>query len=911
MSNSIKRNGRKRGRRKFLKQITLGAGALALPRNRARGEGAQQAPARPEGAKPPAPSPHEPIDYPRVFTGARRKMLAFPLGGVGAGSISLGGRGQLQEWWIFNRPDKGNSPEYAFPSIWVEGKKRKPIARVLETRFMPPYEGSSGLGSANVPGLPRLASCTFTGEFPLARIDFEDAEFPVKVSLEAFTPFIPLEADDSGLPVAVLRYRVSNPAASKTRVSIAFSIENPVGEQGRANEYRQASGLEGLLMRNPFLGAKDPLAGSFALAVVGAGSGKVTYLRGWPSATWWESPLLFWDDFSADGELGPEAPARGPVGAVCLQREVPARGAADYTFLLSWHFPNRTPKRCGWTAPKGHEDDLIGNYYCTRWSDAWKAAEYAAEHLPDLEARTRRFVEAMRDTTLPGAVKEAAMANLSTFVSPTCFRTADGVFHGFEGCNEHSGCCFGSCTHVWNYESATAHLFPSLARSRRERQFGFLTDADGRMDFRELLPGGIEYWGHAAADGQMGTIMKLYLDWRLSGDTEWLRRLWSTAKRALEFAWIAGGWDANRDGVMEGVQHNTYDVEFIGPNPLCGVWYLGALRAGEEMARAVGDNASADTYQRLFHQGREWLDANLFNGEYYIQKIGSVPRDQIAKGLSAGMGSSDTEHPTFQLGDGCLADQLVGQYSATIAGLGLLLDRDHVRKTLDSIYKYNFKRSLADHASVQRTYALNDEAGLLVCDYGRGKRPETPFPYFAEVWTGQEYSTAALMLAMGMTAQGLELIEAVRRRYDGERRNAWDEPECGYNYARPLASWGPILALNGFSYHGAEKNVTAQPRINPEKFSSFWSAASAWGTFSQTIDGGITSFTLTVIEGELPCRSVTLASTKGRRGATSAKVGTQPIEHEVSRAGNELTFSLAQEVVLKKGERLSLQVTAS
>ena len=911
MPNSMQKNGRKRGRRKFLKTITLGAGALALPASGAHGDASQKATVGPAPSKPPAPLPQEPIGYPRTFTGAHRKMLAFPLGGVGAGSVSLGGRGQLTEWWIFNRPDKGNSPEYAFPSIWVDSKKRKPIARVLEARIMPPYEGSSGLGSANVPGLPRLASSRFTGEFPLARIDFEDPELPVTVSLEAFTPFIPLDADESGLPVAVLRYHVANPAALKARVSIAFSIENPVGDQGRANEYRQGSGLAGLLMRNPFLAAKDPLAGSFALAVVGAGSGKVTYLRGWPSVTWWEAPLLFWDDFSADGELGPEAPTRGPVGALCLQREIPARERAEFTFLLSWHFPNRTPKRCGWTAPKGHEDDLIGNYYCSRFTDAWKAADYAAKRLPDLEARTRRFVEAMREATVPAVVKEAAMANLSTFVSPTSFRTSDGVFHGFEGCNEHSGCCFGSCTHVWNYEAATAHLFPSLARSRRERQFGFLTDADGRMDFRELLPGGIEYWGHAAADGQMGTIMKLYLDWRLSGDTEWLRRLWPTAKRALEFAWIAGGWDSNRDGVMEGVQHNTYDVEFIGPNPLCGVWYLGALRAGEEMARAVGDDTSAELYHRLFQQGSEWIDANLFNGEFYIQKIGSVPRDQIAKGLSAGMGSTDTEHPTFQVGDGCLADQLVGQYSATLAGLGLLLRRDHVGKTLESIYKYNFKRSLADHPSVQRTYALNDEAGLLVCDYGRGQRPETPFPYFAEVWTGHEYSAAALMLALGMVPEGLELIEAVRRRYDGEKRNAWDEPECGFHYARPLASWSPLLVLSGFRYHGAERSVTAQPLINAEKFSSFWSAAAAWGTFSQTLRETRATFTLSVIEGELPCRSVTLARIKGGGGASKVNLGPELVKHQLRHAGSETTFLFEKEITLRKGDRLSLLRSAA
>jgi len=901
------KNGRKRGRRKFLKTIALGTGALALPGG--RGARAQEGnlPAAKNGksaAKRGSTPPH--IEYPRVFTGSHRQMVAFPLGGIGAGSISLGGRGQLCEWWIFNRPDKGNSPEYAFPSIWVEAEGQKPVARVLEARFMPPYEGSSGLGSANVPGLPRLASSTFMGEFPLATVDFEDSSLPVGVKLEAFTPFIPLDADDSGLPVAVLRYRVSNPGRAAATVSIAWSIQNPVGEAGRTNVYRKTEHLEGLLMGNPFLSPSHLLAGTFALALDPPADGKVTYLKGWPSRQWWEGPLLFWDDFSSDGKLNSQSPVATPVGSLCLQRQIPAGEDRAYTFVLAWRFPNRTAKRSGWTAPKGHENDVIGNHYCTRFPDAWAAAEYLAGRLPDLESRTRVFAAAIRESTLPGVVKEAATANLSALITPTSFRTADGGFHGFEGCNEQSGCCFGSCTHVWNYEHGLAHLFPSLSRSLRERQFGFLTDADGRMDFRELLPGGIERWGFAAADGQMGVIIKLYLDWRLSGDLDWLRAQWPGAKRALEFAWIAGGWDANRDGVMEGVQHNTYDVEFVGPNPLCGVWYLGALRAGEEMARAVGDTASADEYRRLFRQGSQWIDANLFNGEYYIQKTGSANADQVAKGLRVGMGAADLEHPTFQLGDGCLVDQLVGQYSANIAGLGPLLDPDHVHTCLKSIYKYNYKRSLADHETVQRTFALNDESGMVICDYSRGKRPETPFPYFGELMTGFEYSAAVLMLYDGMLAEGLEAIESIRRRYDGERRNPWDEAECGYYYARPMASWSALLALSGFRYDGSEQRVTAKPLIHRDKFSCFWSAPTGWGTFSQSINGRSMSFSLMVAEGALVCRSVVFEARAA--GKSSAKIGNRDARHEVRRNEEESTFVFPDALRLNKAEGLRLQL---
>jgi uncharacterized protein (DUF608 family) len=909
MPKSSKKTKNEKGRRKFLKTMTVGIGTLALPAGSISAAGGSA-----PGSDSPATTHGEPIRYPRVYRGRERALIGFPLGGVGAGSINLGGRGQLREWWIFNRPDKGRVPQYAFPAIRVETANRKPVAKVLEARILPPYSrGPSDLGSDNVPGLARLETCTFTGEYPRATIDFEDPELPVRVSLEAFTPVIPLDADESGLPLAVLRYRVENPGSSSAKVSIAWSIENPIGTEhggghGRQNDYRESNGVKGLLMKNPFLGSADPEAGTFALALLNADEGHLSYLRGWPSTRWWESPLLYWDDFATDGRLGPEAAQRSAVGALCMEKDIPAPGSAEYAFLLTWHFPNRTPKRCGWASPKGHENDLIGNFYCTRFKDAWAVAEYAAQHLPALEERMHRFLDAVRKTTLPGAVKDAALSNLSTLATPTAFRTCDGAFHGFEGCVDHSGCCFGSCTHVYAYEPAIANVFPALSRSLREQQFGYSTDAQGLMDYREFLPYGIAHFGVAAADGQMACIVKAYLDWRLSGDTEWLRGRWPGVKRALEFAWIKGGWDANRDGVMEGVQHNTYDVEFIGPNPFCGMWYLAALRAGEEMAHAIGDTYAAAEYQRLFKKGSAWVDENLFNGEFYIQKVGSLAKDDIAKGLQEGMGTIDTEHPTYQVGEGCLSDQLMGQYFALLAGLGLLVDREHARKALQSIWKYNYKQNLADHSNVQRAYALNNEAGLVVCEYPRGERPRVPFPYFAEVWSGSEYATAALMISLGMVAEGVQIVENTRRRFDGENRNPWNEAECGYHYARPMSSWAPLVALSGFRYDGVEKVVAALPPVEHNNFSSFWSAGTGWGSFSQHTRGGKTHFSLSVAEGKLACCKVTLHAREMPGSTSIAKIGAKPLPGKTMHARDEVSFVFAREVTLGAGDELTLSL---
>ncbi len=848
------------------------------------------------------------VHYPRVFTGRHLKMIGFPLGGVGAGSVSLGGRGQLRDWEIFNRADKGNNLTYALPSIWVQAADKEPIAHVLEARYQPPYEGQDGLGAANAPGLSRLAAARFTGEYPLARIDFEDDSLPVEVSLEAFSPFIPHEPDESGLPVAVLRYRVKNPGRQTARVSIAWSIENPVRPPGsndekRVNEFRGGKNTSGLVMTNPGLADTDLFHGSFALAALNQAGTKFTHLRGWPRGRWWNSPLLFWDDFSKDGELGPESAQMNAVGALCLSRDIDAGKTAEYTFLLAWHFPNRTPARCGWKAPAGLENTLIGNWYSTKFSDAWHAAEYAAENLARLESKTRLFAAALRESTLPAGVLDAASANLSTLATTTCFRTADGEFHGFEGVDDKLGCCFGNCTHVWNYETATAHLFPSFARSLRKASFGYSMDDAGAMHFRQLLPDGKERSGFAAADGQMGQIVHAYLDWKLSGDRQWLQDLWPRVKKAIEFAWVPGGWDANRDGVLEGVQHNTYDVEFYGPNPQCGIYYLAALRAGEEMGRAVKDDSFAEQCHRLFVSGSKWIDSNLFDGEYFEQQVRPYRNGQIAPSLRSSMGADDPEHPEYQVGKGCLVDQMVGQYLADVCGLGPLVADGHVRKTLESIYRYNHKPTLFNHESVQRTFALNDESALVICDYASVPRPRIPFPYFAEVMTGFEYSTAAHMLFAGMTKQGIECITNIRARYDGERRNPWDEAECGHHYARAMASWSGVLALSGFEYHAGEQRLAVFPKIRKDDFRCFWSTGLGWGVFSQRPNR---------VEIRVHHGSLALASCAVNVSGDDVKIicDKKPVKYRLEHAGNFPLYRFETPLTIQTAEALVFE-TAS
>jgi uncharacterized protein (DUF608 family) len=849
----------------------------------------------------------EQIAFPRVFTGRRLARISCPLGGIGTGGIGLGGRGNLQDWEIFNRPDIGNGLQFSFPSLWVHSAGASPYSVVLERRFLPPYDvDASGFGTGGVPGLPRLAEARFFGSFPLSHIDFEDADCPVHVSLEAFSPFYPLDADSSGLPCAILDYSVHNPAASSAEVVVAWSISNPVGKSDtRTNDPRTGPGLNSLFMTNPALPADDSLKGSFVLAALPSHSSTAEVLPKWQGKSWFVAPQHFWfDEFARDGSLGTLNEPSTPVGSVSIRQTIPAGAARSFRFLLAWHFPNRTAKRCGWVAPKGDENTVLGNYYCTRFKDAWAVATHVAANLGDLEKKTRAFVAALQHSTLPDAVKDAACSNLSTLVSNTSFRIADGSFHGFEGCGDTAGLGFGTCSHVWNYEMVTQSLFPSLARSMRETNFGYATDAEGHMDFRHMLPLGKEHWGAAAADGQMGQIVKLYVDWTLSADDEWLHRQWPAAKRALAYAWRPGGWDEHKSGVMDGVQHNTYDVEFYGPNSMCSTWYLAALRAMAHMADAMGDRDLSAECNRLFDQGSRWIDAHLFNGEYYIQQVRGIPQDKIAAGVQAGMGAKDPMHPDFQLGDGCFVDQLIGQHMATVAGLGELLDPAHIRKTLASIYRYNFKPSLIHHANLQRVYALNDEAGLVILDFTKGTRPEVPIPYGTEVWTGLEYSTAALMMSHGMVNEAIECIRNTRSRYDGEKANPYNESEYGRHYTRPMASWAAIPVLSGFRYDRRTQRMTLAPVVNAANFQCFWSAPEAWGSFALTPH----ALTITVSSGSVSLKELLVTpSLAAAHDKLKVTTGATEIAHNSAAEANGILLQFSTELVVDENHPLRVQ----
>ena len=792
----------------------------------------------------------------KTYLGAKRQEISFPIGGIGSGCVGLDGTGRLVDWEIFNRPNKGSLNSFSHFAVKVEAQGRTLDARVLHSDLLGSHMGrymdrpghvGYGYGPARelMSGVPHFRDSAFHGEFPKARVEFIDETFPGAVALEAFNPLIPSNADDSSLPAAFFTAEATNTGAAEATFTFAFTLGNPSRRPHTHADVRGAA-FQGLRLGDDQADADAPDYGCLAFGVP-AGD-EMQAQRYWYRGEWFDNLGVFWQDFTAPGPLRardypPASSAREDLATIAVARTLRPGETWRQRFLLVWFYPNYENY---WSKRPDAAGKTWKNWYAVRFPDAADAAEYALREWDRLEAETDRFRAALYGSALPEAALEAVGANLAVLKSPTVLRLTDGSFYGFEGCACHEGSCEGSCTHVWNYAHALPFLFPALERSMRELDYACNLRPDGGMPFRLQLPPGVERSDfRPCVDGQMGGVIKTYREWKLCGDDEWLKKWWPRVKKSLEFAWSpdnADRWDPERTGVISGRQHHTLDMELFGPNAWLNGFYLGALKAGAEMAEAMGEPDAAAEYRRLYAQGRAFTDDALFNGEYYIQKVDIRDRAVLepfaAGGTLTGGGTVDTYWSEeagqikYQIAGGCGIDQVLAQWMCELAGVGEILDPAHVRSALKAIYAHNFKPSLRFHFNPCRIYGLNDEAGLTICAWPEGvEKPVVPIPYAEECMHGFEYQAAVHMIRRGLEAEGLRVVQGVRDRYDGEYRNPWNEMECGSNYARSMASYALLLTYAGFTFDLRRGRIGFDPL---REGSFFWSCDGAWGTFAWT-----------------------------------------------------------------------------
>jgi len=785
-----------------------------------------------------------------TYSGEHLNRVAFPLGGIGAGMVCLEGTGCLSHVSVRNKPELNNEPQ-AFAAITIKGENN--VARVIEGpvpgwKIFGKQEAGNGLGGTTY-GLPRFHNAKFKARFPFGYVKLSDDDLPIDASITGWSPFIPGDEDNSSLPVGALEYTFENTSSQAVEAMFSFntvnfmriSIPSEWGSHAPGDYIKSIH--NGFILHQEGIPEKPQYSGDFAIFVESGETVQIDHC--WFRGGWWDPLTMAWKNLE---EMNPnETPVQeghAPGASLYVPFQLDPGQSKTIRLQFAWYAPHSDLSRG--SIPKDAEPCCEPGEECPTTYSPWYSSEFSSINdvvkfwssmYDELKEKSTIFRDAFYSTDLPPEVIEAVAANLTILKSPTVLRQHNGKLWCWEGCHEELGCCHGSCTHVWNYAQAICHLFPKLERSLRETEFKVSQNEEGHQTFRTNMPISPTYHDfHAASDGQLGGIMKVYRDWRESGDTDWLESLWPSINQSMYYC--IETWDPKHKGVLEEPHHNTYDIEFWGPDGMCSSFYLGALQAMVLMGTQFEDDISL--YKELLEKGVRFMEDSLYNGEYFNQIVRTTGLETpdpvtVAEGQWNVNYSPEplqllkADGPKYQYGNGCISDGVLGFWLARACGMDDLVDPDKILNNLVSIYKYNLKHDLSDHVNPQRpSYAMGDDGGLLLCTWPYNDQPSLPFVYSNEVWTGIEYQVASHLMMMGKVEEGLDIVRTCRERYDGTTRNPFDEYECGHWYARAMASYGLLQGLTGIRYDAIDKKLYIDSRVG-DNFTSFLATETGFG----------------------------------------------------------------------------------
>ncbi len=768
----------------------------------------------------------------KEYTGNYIDKIAFPLGGIGTGNISLAGNGAIVDPEINGHPDREKDCGFTNFAIKAESDGEVIDSRLLCGDYIHDYmgtiRGSYGIGNSPLSGFKHFEKSVFKGEFPFAQVELTDSDFPAEVVTEAFNPFIPSNDRDSSIPAAFFNITIKNTSNKTIKYTVLGTVSNLL-KNGGCNCYTEKNGVKMITLNGAADKNRDD---NITIATDAENTAHQDY---WFRGGWFDTLTMFMNELGKEGEItervyDTENPGgNGDAATLTAAVELKPGDIKTVKFLISWHVPYFS------TVPKDYwlmsEEKVIRNYYSVLFKNSVETANYCFGEWQRLYSETKMFANALYSSTLPAEIKEAIQGNLAVLKSTTCLRLENGSFWAWEGVYRNIGSCAGTCQHVWNYAYALPFLFPKLEMSIRTNEFKHCLEKSGMLRFR--MPVDLEhsvYGARSCVDGQMGNVVKCYREWKISGDDKWLKDNWNDIKKTIEYAWSKENfdkWDSEKSGVITGRQHHTLDVEMFGLYSWLTGFYHAALLAGAEMAEYLGEENTAEEYRALFEKGGKTLD-KTFNGEYYEQHIDITDKSLLDKFNAANeYWNAETAQIKYQICSGSGIDQVLADWHTDLVGLPNVFVKEHRKSALEAIYKYNFVK-MHDNHNPCRVFACNDEKGVTMFRWPDiSKKPKIPVPYSEECMTGFEYAVADNMLQCGMEDKALEIVRAIRERYDGEKRNPWAEIECGASYARAMASYSFLLTYSGFVFDLPKKRIGFKPIKNGRYF---WSVDGAWGT---------------------------------------------------------------------------------
>lgn len=835
------------------------------------------------------------------------KYIGMPVGGLHSGTVYISGDGRLWLWQVFNTSYDGlNEGVENKVVLWDNGREMQRVRprdgaafvepalsdnlRILEQGFLVSVK-RNGKVLQKVLEANQWDEVIFEPSYPTCKVLYSSASFPVDVELTAFSPFIPLDEDNSSLPLTTFHIEIKNKNSEPLEVEVIGWFENGV-HKGR-KDFDAVKKLASVKESNgsnrhvyfecesvPTEFQKAPDHGNMAFMAHDGQAKIICNLESWPV----QAESLQGSDQRSLVDFKDLQ-----ISSISSKGKLEGNGNKDFQFSVAWYFNNPHPK-----LQEHLKDAKEGYWYGKRFKDASEVLNYYAAHLEELDRQTMKWVQTWNDSTLPYWFLDRTFVNIGSLATANTMRFGTGRFWGWEGV----GACAGTCTHVWQYGQAMGRIFPALERNLRETtDYGVGFNADsGAIIFRA------EYESRPAIDGQAGVILRTYRDHQTSKDDTFLKKNWPSIKKASQFIL---NQDKNGDGMTDTPMENTLDAVWEGEIAWIVGLSLAAIKAAEKMANEVGDLEFEKKCASYFSKGSKNMDSQLFNGEYYIHR----PNKEFGRKK---LGSYNT----------CHIDQVYGQAWTFQLGLPRVNDKAKTLSALQALWKYNYAPDVGPYIKTHlqgRPYAIAGDAGMVMNTnpknekHAYGENETWQLGYFHECMTGFEHQVAAHMMAEGMIDESLILTRKIHERYHASKRNPFNEIECSDHYARAMASYGTFINACGFTYHGPKKQIGFNPKINPENFKAAFTAADGWGSYSQKISSNNRlEANISLAMGNLEIAELTLPNlkTSNVKSKVTAKIGNKPVAIKNIESKNEgLQIVFGSPIILSENKELSISIS--
>ncbi len=841
------------------------------------------------------------------YTALNRVRSGIAHGGIGTGSVELRKDGQFYNWSIFNNQPLSTGPLFQLRTnpldSWQESLQffivryqeegKEPKLKLLQLN-QSLSEGAMESIDYYYPWMSAVEKIEYSARFPFTYITFTDSEMPLIIELEAFSPFIPNDIKNSSLPGVYFNFKITSLSEKNVKVMLVASQRNLVGynvtEKYFIGKLEEKSGYK---FFEQTVGEMDTTASSFGQMGMASISDSSTYYIGWEHKHPYYEYLVVDDKLrnindtenrnkidktsgKKRGNFSSESKDQRMFSSIAISKTISPKATLENSFVMTWFFPNNYGSYNDINREKNELDytsnqkltKITGHYYANFFSSASDVADYMVKEQKSLTVKSKKFIDDMYKSDIDLFVLDQINSQLNTLITSTML-TRDMKFGIREGMTAEKSWGPNNTSDVALYGSImTISLFPELQKSAIRCHRNIQTE---KGEINHGLGFDLDYnqngtWGVYDRIDLPGNYVQMVLrDYFFTNDTLYLNEMWPSVKKAIDY--VLADKDKNKDLMpeMNGIMCSYDNFPMYGLSSYIQSQWVCALTAAAMVAEKKGDKDAKKKYTAIAKSGSALMDKYLWNGKYF----------RLSNDYDSSTGNKGVD-------EGCLTDQVIGQWIAHQCGLPYLFKEENVKTALKSIMDLSYKPDFGLRNCSWPQYPLLfpiHETNLWV------DQANTP-------WSGVELAFASFLIYEGMVKEGYDVIRTVDNRY--RKANLYfDHQEFGGHYFRPMSAWGIINAMLGLEINCG--TYTFDPKLKQDSFTLFF--AFPGGTAHYIKSNG--KIEIKVLSGEWKYSKLVLRNSNIQSAVAGDKISVAK--------DNILVFNFEKEIVVKEGNSLIIK----